>query len=906
MSDKGWHFTNQHGTFALSDPQKASYLYFPLVNEAGMMASISPSLNGDAKADQDSYLLLPVSSEDMHNSRSGRNFWVLINDEIPWSATGNSAGQTAASLSPEKDIVSLRAGILWQTVTRRHLASGLEAEITNFVPTTSDRVELMRVKLTNPGDTSLKITPTAAIPIFARSADNLRDHRHVTSLLQRTTCHPAGILVQPTLIFAEGGHIPNTRTYAVLGVDAEAPVGFFPMVEEFIGEGGNLDWPISIIRNRSAPCLAGARVDGYESMGGIRFVDVVLGPGEERTYIMILGILDETETPEELLEDYGSPDKFDQVLRDNQTFWSNKINLLQFKTADQRFNQWLRWVTLQPILRKLMGNSFLPYHDYGRGGRGWRDLWQDSLAILMMEKDSIEDMLHAQFGGVRMDGSNATIIGAHPGEFKADRNNIARVWMDHGAWPLLTIKHYLDHTGDLNFLLREQAYFKDHHSHRCRQLDKDWHEEEGTVQRTIDGKFYYGTILEHLLIQHLTAFFNVGDHNMILLEDADWNDGLDMGRPGGESVAFTALYAGNLRILGELCLSLDATAVEECELANELLPFFGFSDATQDNASIHDKRKRLKNYFTAVQHAVSGQKTKVKLTLLAEDLFNKSDWLTKHIRDTQWCRSLTGDGWFNGYYDADGQQVEGELDGTIRMTLTGQVFNIMCDIADVEQVESIVRAVDKHLYDEEVGGPRLNTDFKKAHLKLGRALGYAYGHKENGAMFSHMAVMYANALFKRGFVTEGWKVLEGIYQHTQDFNRCRIYPGIPEYINPRGRGMYPYLTGSAAWYLMTMLNEVFGVRGHLGDLVLDPKLLSIHFDSNGKAAVHTIFEGKSLEIIYRNPDNLDFSEYRIGAIQMNGKSISPRDDGRRIIIPRSMVNDWPPNTQVEVTLISNA
>jgi cellobiose phosphorylase len=99
-----------------------------------------------------------------------------------------------------------------------------------------------------------------------------------------------------------------------------------------------------------------------------------------------------------------------------------------------------------------MGNSFLPYHDYGRGGRGWRDLWQDVLALLMMERGDVSEMLLGYFGGVRADGSNATIIGSQPGEFRADRNNIPRVWMDHGAWPLLTTRLYIDQSGDLEFL----------------------------------------------------------------------------------------------------------------------------------------------------------------------------------------------------------------------------------------------------------------------------------------------------------------------------------------------------------------------------------------------------------------------------------------------------------------------
>ena len=46
------------------------------------------------------------------------------------------------------------------------------------------------------------------------------------------------------------------------------------------------------------------------------------------------------------------------------------------------------------------------------------------------------------------------------------------------------------------------------------------------------------------------------------------------------------------------------------------------------------------------------------------------------------------------------------------------------------------------------GGYRLNTDFKEEKFDLGRMFGFAYGEKENGAVFSHMAVMYANALYK--------------------------------------------------------------------------------------------------------------------------------------------------------------
>ena len=49
------------------------------------------------------------------------------------------------------------------------------------------------------------------------------------------------------------------------------------------------------------------------------------------------------------------------------------------------------------------------------------------------ESGETRDLLLNNCAGIRIDGTNATIIGSRPGEFIADRNNI-QVWMDHGTW----------------------------------------------------------------------------------------------------------------------------------------------------------------------------------------------------------------------------------------------------------------------------------------------------------------------------------------------------------------------------------------------------------------------------------------------------------------------------------------
>ncbi len=907
-----WHFRDSHGAFELPAPHQRTGLYFPLVNEAGLIAAVSPELHGDAKTGQNTFLLPPVSIDDLHTSRAARNFWVYVAGRGAWSATGQSAPQIAQRFVDDTaESVSLSAGFLWHTVTRTSAALNLRAESSSFVPAAEDQVELLQVTLTNLGAAPLTLTPTAAIPLYGRSADNLRDHRHVTALLHRTTVHSHGVLVCPTLSFDERGHLPNAVTYAVLGVAVEAaangdaqsmaPESFFPEVAGFIGEGGTLDWPAAVVTNQPG-VPAGAKRAGREALGGLRFQTVTLAPGESRRYIVLLAILPpgaagspRAATPEALLERYGTAAQFDAWRARTDAYWLRHAEALQVNTGDARFDGWLKWVSVQPVLRRLCGNSFLPYHDYGRGGRGWRDLWQDLLALLLTEAGDVSDLLWSNFAGVRLDGSNATIIGARPGEFKADRNNLPRVWMDHGAWPLLTARLYLDQTGDADFLLRPQTYFKDALTHRACQRDDAWQPDQGTAQRTAAGEVYQGTVLEHLLIQHLTAFFNVGEHNLIRLEGADWNDGLDMARQRGESAAFTALYAGNLRQLAELAGWLAALGHPSVELAVELMPLLDHLAMPVDYASPAAKRQRLADYCETCRHTLSGQKVSLSLAALATDLTAKADWLTDHLRAQEWLTDHEGYSWYNGYYDEDGQRVEGDFPGGARMTLTGQVFELMAGVATDAQAREIVRAADRHLYAAEVGGYRLNTDFGEVRLNLGRCFGFAFGHKENGAMFSHMAVMYAYALYQRGLVAEGYRVLDELYRHCQNFPVSGIYPGLPEYIGPDGRGLYTYLTGSASWYLLTLVNEVFGVRGQRGHLALTPKLRLAQFDAQGQASVQTRLAGQALTVCYFNPQHLDYGAYAIAAVELDGAAVPFRREAGAVVVDRAQLAARPPD-----------
>lgn len=857
-------FLDNNGTFSIKQPENYSYLYFPVAGEKGIKSSVTPNLSGDIKINQNAFLMEPVSSENLHNNRSGRNFWCHVHGVGNWSVVGASAEEENKKFTDCQDESELTASLMWQTVKRTSRKYQLEANVTSFVPV-EHNVEIMRVEICNVGKMAQSFTPTAAIPIFGRSADNIRDHRHVTSLLHRVKTTDYGVCVKPTLSFDERGHQKNELTYFVCGITGcgEKPVAFYPVVEDYIGEGGSFIRPKKIIKNEEG-VSAGYSVEGKEALGGIRFADVTLNPGQSMTYTIVMGVTEKEEEIQKVISAYETAEKVEKALKQTGEYWQDKVNV-RYYTGKPEFDNFMRWVSFQPMLRRIYGCSFLPHHDYGRGGRGWRDLWQDCLSLLIMDPSGVRQMILDNYGGVRIDGTNATIIGEGQGEFIADRNGIARVWMDHGVWPFITTKLYLDQTGDVEILKEKVSYFKDEQMERGTALDAQWDSVYGIKQKAQTGEVYQGTILEHLLLQHLCAFYEVGEHNHIRLRGADWNDALDMAPENGESVAFSCAYAGNLGQLAELLTELekqyDWKQVEVLEEIEILL-----KDDTEIYDSVEKKQELLQKYLQKCGHNVSGKKVQIPVSELAENLKNKSEWMKEHIRKTEWIQGIgenQSEGWFNSYYDNHKAKVEGYFEEGVRMMLTGQVFAIMSETAKQEQVNAICNSADKYLYEKEIGGYRLNTDFQEEKFDLGRMFGFAYGEKENGAVFSHMTVMYSNALYQRGFVQEGYKALQTLADTALNFETSKIYPGIPEYFNATGRGMYHYLTGAASWYMLTYITEVFGVHGQLGDMVIEPKLVKEQFDAEGKVELKLQFAEKSFRIVIKNPEKLTYGEYAI-------------------------------------------
>ena len=130
-----------------------------------------------------------------------------------------------------------------------------------------------------------------------------------------------------------------------------------------------------------------------------------------------------------------------------------------------------------------------------------------------------------------------------------------------------------------------------------------------------------------------------------------------------------------------------------------------------------------------------------------------------------------------------------------------------------------------------------------------------------------MAVMYAYALYLRRRAHAGRRVWHALYRLATDQGTAGIFPGLPEYFNLDGRGLYAYLTGSASWLVFLLVTQAYGVRGEWGDLVIDPQLTREDFGGKPETAVRTVFAERPLHLAIANPHRLDAGRYAVAAVR---------------------------------------
>ncbi|AKL97787.1 GH36-type glycosyl hydrolase domain-containing protein [Endomicrobium proavitum] len=800
-----------------------------------------------------------------------RFLWIRPKGDKPWLVNNYDVTNTETS-EPKYEM-----GLGYVRFSGKLKKRALSASATIFVPN-DEMAEIWLVEIKNESSKEQTVDFIPAVPIFGGNRAYVEYHRDVVRLYNKSqvTDH---IEILPGLEWVEGSTDSSDICYLMGAATPNGKKGdrFYSDRETFLGANNSWLKPQAIVENipPKAQCY------GKEAVGAIEFKNIVIAARKSVKFAVVNAITFEgSKGARQLLKKYdyaGSVKAFEKL----NNFWKERTSRVVITTQNKDFNNlWNNWWCYQLSMRYWFGNTGHPQTDYGSDFSGWRDFWQDMMAATVIDPKDLEERTMKTLEGIRLDGTNATRFFARTKEFGSDEVN--GLWCDHPYWTAQTVMLLINFLGDYGFLLKSGiAYFKDCYRSRGEVKDDTWKKGVIDNQKTASKTVYKGTVLEHLLVQLLTMFYDVGNNNLLKQKRADWNDAVDQVK--GENVTFTFGLALDCNELADLIEKVaQKKNISEVEVFEELALLIEKNAAHADIAA-KVRQKTLEKYLAKVNGNISGKKVKIKVAALVADLRKKAALSIANANK----KAFNGS-YYSGYIFANGKPVDGIFkNGALskknpttddfEMMLMPQTWSLVSKGADkIKASDKVINSVFKHLLDKKIGALKLNyPPYLKFDKTIGRITGFAAGTKENNALFCHANLFFTWALLRRDRADDAYRIFSGINPLNQYQEVFRSGPWIPEYYvssdNPNiaGRGEYPILTGSAAWTRYLFQNFFFGVRGELDGLRIDPRLPA-HKDFNG-AKLSIDFRGARYNITFFN-DGLK-KNTKASKIVVNGKEI---------------------------------
>jgi len=410
----------------------------------------------------------------------------------------------------------------------KYCSHGIESAITYYVPPRDD-CEVWMVTLKN---ASGKARRTQAFPYLKWDLANYAYNATEASFsaLFNEAFVQDDIIMASTRFWniAVGGvGNPNARWDKWAYLTSSAPVEAFDCFDEqFVGMYRSLDNPIAIEEGR----LRNTQGQGRDVMAALQH-SFEMAPGEEVRFVVLVGVAFKQEDAFVLKRRYDTWEEAERGLAEVKSHWDYYLDRTTVDTPSREFdlsfnvwNKYQAWVTSR-------WSRMDSYYLGGGSIIGFRDSWQDMLAILPNDTDWARErtiyLLEHQFpdGSTLHNWDPLTNIGVKTGH------------SDDPMWLVLGVIEYLKESGDVMFLDQSVRYY-----------------DSGSE-----------TVRQHVLRALDYTLAHLSERGIPLIMAADWNDGLDyVGRQGrGESAMVAAHLAWMLRETASVLWFVGSDALAE-------------------------------------------------------------------------------------------------------------------------------------------------------------------------------------------------------------------------------------------------------------------------------------------------------------------------------------------------------
>ncbi|MBN2613715.1 MAG: hypothetical protein JXB00_19315 [Bacteroidales bacterium] len=309
--------------------------------------------------------------------------------------------------------------------------------------------------------------------------------------------------------FEEGGQARHT----FLGVAGAEITGFDTDRKRFLGTFGNYAKPYAVEKGECSGSIA----SGDNGCGVLQF-DIDLRPGEEKEFVIVMGIGTAEFEGNRTLKEVHDPAWVENEFNKLKKYWHGKLENMSVYTPDADFNSMMNmWGPYNCLITYAWSRAASLVYAGERDGLGYRDTVQDILGVLHLIPEEAGKRLELMITGQVSAGGAMPVVkpfSHKPGTMKPPEEDEYR--SDDCLWLFNTVPAYVKETGNIDFYNKVFPY-----------ADKGSDTVTGHLKRAIE--FNLG---------------RMGAHGLPCGLAADWNDCLVLGQQG-ESVfvAFQLRYA---------------------------------------------------------------------------------------------------------------------------------------------------------------------------------------------------------------------------------------------------------------------------------------------------------------------------------------------------------------------------
>ena len=564
---------------------------------------------------------------------------------------------------------------------------------------------------------------------------------------------------------------------------------------------------------------------------------VKIKPNEKKEVLIALGV----EEKEEIIINVVTKiiSNYKEEFEKTKKYWKDKVCRIKSNTPMKSFdvmqNGWLCYQTLASRMIAKTG-----YYQ-SSGGYGFRDQLQDAMGMKWVNPDILK---------------NQIIYNASHQFFEGDvehwwhedsKLGIRSRYSDDMLWLPYAVLEYIDFTGDYG-ILKEGASFINAESLKPDENDRvDFYKKnEGSK---INFAPYKNTSLDIAdinamgedkdkfsifahCIKSIQTAWELGEHDIPLMKNGDWNDGMNKIGNGGkgesvwlgfflydiltrfiEIIEYTEKNAQIKNISKDMSIGIE----NKKKSVNESQNFNGQMIENENiNAIKVDKTKPTQ----------IGEWNYIDYGKLKNEFSDKASKIKKSLNSICW------DGrWFLRAFDDKGNKIGSNENEECKTDSISQSFSVISNAGDNDKKIIAMQSLENYLIDDEnnvvklLTPPLQNTD-------LGYISSYARGMRENGGQYTHAAIWAMIAEIILGRKEQAMRIYNKVnpVEHTTNIDKLLKYKVEPYVVagdiysegNLAGRGGWTWYTGSSAWLYEAQIRYILGIKIYHGKMEIHP------------------------------------------------------------------------------------